>query len=120
MSAVDHPRAERVARQILTGAEQIKAEMKDLSAAEFVVREYGEDRLRAELNDGKTEVLEADSPADRRAIQCMDGEDRVEAADRGQRPASYLRTTYDVDPKQFTSVEDLRAAVTEAASGGDD
>lgn len=118
MSIKKHPDAERAARQVLSGEDAIKAEMADVDPVEYAVAEYGEDALIDEIDDAAAD-LEASTPADKRALKCMDGNDRVAAADRRMKPARYLREQYGVNAAEHTTVDALREAVVAAATEGE-
>jgi len=113
-SIEDHPEAERAARQVLSGKEVIKARAEGIDPVRFAAEHHGEDALLAEMDDAAAEPLEADSPADERALAAMDGADRVKAQERRQTPAAYLKAEYGVDARRIVTADAVREAVVDA------
>lgn len=121
MSSIeDHPEAERAARQVLSGKEIIKATAEDIDFARFAVAKHGEDALLAEMNDAAYDPLDADSPADERALAAMDGADRVRATDLRMTPSRFLREQYGVDTRRIVTPEAVRKAVVDSVTEGVD
>lgn len=117
-SIVDHPDAERAARQVLSAKEQIKANAEDADLARVAVVRHGEDALLAEMDDAAAEPLKADRPADKRALKAMDGNDRVRASELRMTPARYLKWQYGVDAKRIVTPDAVRDAVIDAVAEG--
>jgi hypothetical protein len=118
-SIEDHPEAERAARQVLSGKEVIKARAEGIDPVRFAAEHHGEDALLAEMDDAAAEPLEADSPADERALAAMDGADRVKAQERRQTPAAYLKAEYGVDARRIVTADAVREAVVDAVTEED-
>lgn len=120
MSSIeDHPEAERAARQVLSGMEVIKAHGEGIDPVRFAVERRGEDALLAEMDDAAAEPLEADSPADERALAAMDGNDRVRATNLRMTPSRYLREQYGVDARRIVTADAVREAVVDAVTEED-
>jgi len=119
MSVTNHPDAEKAARQVLSGWEQIQARIDDVDPVEFAVREHGEEALIAEIDDAVADPLEADSLADERALAAMDGNDRVRAKERRMTPSAYLKAEYDVDATDFQTDDAIRRAVVDVVTEGE-
>jgi len=121
MSSIeDHPDAERAARRVLSGKEIIKATAEDIDFARFAVAKHGEDALLAEMSDAAPDPLDADDPADERALAAMDGNDRVRATDLRMKPARYLREQYGVDARRIVTPDAVREAVVDSVTEGAD
>jgi len=57
--------------------------------------------------------------ADERALEIMNGRERLEASQEGLRPAKYLRQKYGINARNHDDPDDLRAAVVEASHSSD-
>lgn len=84
-----------------------------LNAADFVSRkEKRRKRVEASRQSRKNRVTDPDEIA----LAAMDGDDRVEAKERGQDPADYIQSEYGLDPAGFDGGDTLNAAIMDQQS----
>lgn len=84
-----------------------------LTASDYVKRRK---KRRERVEASRQSQTASGNDPDAIALAAMDGDDRVEATNRGQDPATYIRAEYGLNPAEFDGGDVLNAAIMDQQS----
>lgn len=94
-------------RQATAGDNDTATAVGSVMSASAYLEQRRQERARLEGDDTTSDPGGPDDVA----LAAMDGGDRLEAENRGQSPAEYLREEYGVDPTEYDDPRDLNADI---------